>query len=98
MSPLKPSTIRFDATFEKQWQKYLRRLTAKEKQQLRDRLTLFKEDIFDSRLKTHHLKGNLKQYYAFSISYSDRMCSNFSPTMKSCSYTLAITTSATRRI
>lgn len=73
MSPLKPSTIRFDATFEKQWHKYLRRLTAKEKQQLRDRLTLFKEDIFDSRLKTHHLKGNLKQYYAFSIFYSDRI-------------------------
>ena len=33
----------------------------------------FKEDVFDKRLKTHHLKGNLKEYYAFSISYSDRI-------------------------
>jgi len=40
---------------------------------LHDRLSFFKEDIFDKRLKTHRLKGNLKDYYAFSISYSDRI-------------------------
>jgi mRNA-degrading endonuclease YafQ of YafQ-DinJ toxin-antitoxin module len=73
MSPMKPSYIRFDAAFEKQWLKYLKKLTVKEKEQLRERLSIFKEDIFDKRLKTHHLKGNLKEYYAFSISYSDRI-------------------------
>ena len=38
-----------------------------------DRLSIFKEDAFDKRLKTHHLKGNLKEYYAFSIAYSQRI-------------------------
>ena len=70
---MKPKTIRYDATFEKQWAKYLKKLTEKEKEQLKDRLVIFKEDVFDRRLKTHHLKGNLKEYYAFSLSYSDRI-------------------------
>ena len=70
---MKPRAIRHDATFEKQWAKYLKKLTEKEKEQLKDRLVIFKEDVFDRRLKTHHLKGNLKEYYAFSLSYSDRI-------------------------
>ena len=73
MTSLKPKAIRFDTAFEKHWLKYLRKLNEKEKEQLRERLNIFKEDIFDKRLKTHHLKGNLKEYYAFSISYSDRI-------------------------
>lgn len=70
---MKPKAIRYDATFEKQWLKYLKKLTAKQKVQLKERLSIFREDVFDSRLKTHHLKGNLRDYYAFSISYSDRI-------------------------
>jgi mRNA-degrading endonuclease YafQ of YafQ-DinJ toxin-antitoxin module len=34
---------------------------------------LFKEDIFNPRLKTHKLKGNLSDYYAISITYSERL-------------------------
>jgi hypothetical protein len=41
---------------------------------LKNRLTIFKDDIFDKRLKTHHLKGNLKEYYAFSIRRMIRFC------------------------
>jgi mRNA-degrading endonuclease YafQ of YafQ-DinJ toxin-antitoxin module len=70
---MKPKTLHFDAAFEKQWHKYLQRLTPREKERLKERLAIFKEDVFDKRLKTHHLKGNLKEYYAFSISYSDRI-------------------------
>jgi len=70
---MKPKAIHYDATFEKQWAKYLKRLTEKEKEQLKDRLAIFKEDVFDRRIRTHHLKGNLKEYYAFSLSYSDRI-------------------------
>lgn len=70
---MKPKAIRYDAAFEKQWLKYLKKLTAKQKDQLKERLSIFKENAFDSRLKTHHLKGNLKDYYAFSVSYSDRI-------------------------
>lgn len=70
---MKPKAIRYDSTFEKQWLKYLKKLTAKEKEQLKELLSIFREDVFDKRLKTHHLKGNLKEYYAFSISHSDRI-------------------------
>ena len=42
MSAMKPKAIRYDATFEKQWDKYLKRLTAKEKEQLKDQLSIFK--------------------------------------------------------
>ena len=74
---MKPKSIHFDSVFEKHWNKYLTGLTEKQKEQLREqlreRLAIFKEDVFDKRLKTHRLKGNLKEYYAFSISYSDRI-------------------------
>jgi mRNA-degrading endonuclease YafQ of YafQ-DinJ toxin-antitoxin module len=70
---MKPRMITFDSVFEKHWQKYLKGLTEKQKGHSRERLAIFKEDIFDKRLKTHRLKGNLKEYYAFSITYSDRI-------------------------
>lgn len=70
---MKPKLILFDSVFEKHWRKYLAKLTARQKEQMRERLAIFKEDVFDKRLKTHRLKGNLKEYYAFSISHSDRI-------------------------
>ena len=70
---MKPKSIQFDSVFEKRWHKYLSGLTEKQKDHLRKRLGIFKEDIFDKRLKTHRLKGNLSDYYAFSISQSDRI-------------------------
>ena len=70
---MKPKSITFDPVFEKHWHKYLKGLTEKQKDHLRERLVFFGEDVFDKRLKTHRLKGNLKEYYAFSISYSDRI-------------------------
>jgi mRNA-degrading endonuclease YafQ of YafQ-DinJ toxin-antitoxin module len=70
---MKPKSITFDHVFERHWHKYLKGITEKQKDRLRERLALFKEDIFDKRLKSHRLKGNLKEYYAFSISYSDRI-------------------------
>ncbi|WP_129128232.1 type II toxin-antitoxin system RelE/ParE family toxin [Geomonas oryzae] len=70
---MRPKAINYDASFEKQWLKYLRKLSVREKEQLKERLSIFKEDAFDKRLKTHRLKGNLKEYHAFSISYSDRI-------------------------
>ena len=70
---MKPKSIHFDSVFEKHWHKYLTGLTEKQKEHLRERLAIFMEDVFDKQLKTHRLKGNLKEYYAFSISYSDRI-------------------------
>ena len=70
---MKPKFITYDPVFEKQWHKYLKGLTEKQKNRFKDRLAIFKDDIFDKRIRTHRLKGNLKEYYAFSISYSDRI-------------------------
>ncbi len=34
---------------------------------------LFRENPFDSKLKTHKLHGTMKEYWAFSISYNYRI-------------------------
>lgn len=70
---MKPKYILYDAAFEKRFEKYKKRLTDAEKDKLRIKLRIFKENIFDSRLKTHKLKGNLSNYYSFSVSYSHRI-------------------------
>ncbi|MBS9784224.1 hypothetical protein KGV55_02650 [Candidatus Gracilibacteria bacterium] len=49
------------------------KLTPKEKIILKEKLTLFKENIFESSLKTHKLSGGFKDYYSFRISYKDRI-------------------------
>ena len=62
---MKPKSIHFDDVFEKRWHKYLTGLTEKQKEQLKERLTIFKEDVFDKRLKTHRLKGISKSITLF---------------------------------
>ena len=69
--------IVFDASFEKDFEKYKNRLSDKKIEQLKEKLLIFKKDSFDTRLKTHKLKGNLKDYWSFSISYSDRILFRF---------------------
>jgi mRNA-degrading endonuclease YafQ of YafQ-DinJ toxin-antitoxin module len=70
---MKPRYFLYDLGFEKKFEKYKKQLTDTERQKLKARLDIFKEDLFDRRLKTHKLKGDLIDYYAFSISYSDRI-------------------------
>jgi len=70
---MKPKYISFDTAFEKQFDKYKKRLTEVERDRLRKRMEIFSGDIFDKRLRTHKLRGNVKDYYAFSISHSDRL-------------------------
>ena len=70
---MKPKYIKFDAPFEKRFKKYTSQLSEVERQRLRKRMEIFKEDVFDKRLKTHKLKGELSEHYAFSVSYSDRI-------------------------
>lgn len=38
---------------------------------------IFKDNLFDSRLKTHKLSGRLAGFYAFSVNYSYRIIFNF---------------------
>lgn len=69
--------IVFDGGFEKKFLKYRKRLSEKEKCKLREILEIFKNNPFDSRIKTHKLKAELKDYLAFRISYSDRIIFRF---------------------
>jgi mRNA-degrading endonuclease YafQ of YafQ-DinJ toxin-antitoxin module len=38
-----------------------------------EREKIFREDMFDSRLRTHRLRGELAGYYSFSITYKYRI-------------------------
>ncbi|HOW61737.1 MAG TPA: type II toxin-antitoxin system mRNA interferase toxin, RelE/StbE family [Candidatus Contendobacter sp.] len=44
---------------------------------LEDRLSLFVENPFNPLLKTHNLSGNLKEYWALSITYEYRLVFKF---------------------
>lgn len=70
---MKPKSIIIDSSFEKKFDKYKKHLTEKERAKLRKKFEIFRDDIFDKRLKTHKLKGGLGDYYAFSLSYRDRL-------------------------
>ncbi|OGH28105.1 MAG: hypothetical protein A3E12_03605, partial [Candidatus Levybacteria bacterium RIFCSPHIGHO2_12_FULL_39_9] len=38
---------------------------------------IFRNNCFDSRLKTHKLTGSLKDYWAFSVTHSERILFRF---------------------
>lgn len=42
-----------------------------------ERESIFREDPFDARLKTHKLHGKLKGYLSFSITYKNRILFEF---------------------
>jgi len=64
--------IAFSPTFERNFRKRF-----KSKPQLQEkfwqRVTLFLENPFDSRLKTHKLTGRLKELWSFSVEYDIRV-------------------------
>lgn len=66
-------TIRYSSRFIRE----LKKLT-KEKQKLAvNREEIFRKYPFDPRLKTHKLSGSLRGYWAFSLTYSDRVVFRF---------------------
>ncbi len=69
--------IVFDSYFEKKFGKYKELLTGKKIKQLKAKLIVFRSDPFDPRIKTHKLKGNLSEYWSFSISYGYRILFRF---------------------
>jgi mRNA-degrading endonuclease YafQ of YafQ-DinJ toxin-antitoxin module len=70
---MKPKAIIFDKAFDRKFKKYIAGLSAAQRDRFKQKMKLFKEDIFAPGLKTHKLKGNLSEYHAFSISYSERL-------------------------
>jgi mRNA-degrading endonuclease YafQ of YafQ-DinJ toxin-antitoxin module len=70
---MKPKAILFDKAFDRKFKKHIAGLSATQRERFRQKMKLFKEDIFAPGLKTHKLKGNLSDYFAISISYSERL-------------------------
>ena len=70
---MKVRNILFDSQFERKFQKYKEKLTSKQKDNIKVKLMIFKENIFDERLKTHKLSWNLKDYYSIRINFRERL-------------------------
>ncbi|MBI4035560.1 type II toxin-antitoxin system RelE/ParE family toxin [Candidatus Daviesbacteria bacterium] len=66
---MKPKTVKYSYSFFKG----LKRFPKNQLKFLSKQETIFRSNIFDPRLKTHKLKGELKEFYAFSISYHWRI-------------------------
>lgn len=66
-------TIFYSSHFERA----LRRLSLKLKDEVAKRETLFRRDCFDSRLKTHKLKGKYQEFWSFSITHKHRLVFRF---------------------
>lgn len=57
--------------------KAYKKLPNKIKDLAEEREEIFRQDPFDSKLKTHKLKGRLKTFYSFSVNYSYRIVFHF---------------------
>ena len=63
---MKPKSILFDAAFDRKFKKYIVGLSDSRRERFKQKMKLFKEDIFAPGLKTHKLKGNLSDYHSSS--------------------------------
>ncbi len=64
-------------TYSSHFAKAFQALPEKIKKQAIQREQIFREDCFDARLKTHKLKGSLKEHWSFSINHSYRILFEF---------------------
>ena len=77
MPEVQVKKIVFDRAFERKLKKYKKNLSEKEKDELKKRVKIFKNNVFDPRLETHKLGGKLRNYWAFSINFTDRILFRF---------------------
>ena len=68
--------IIWDEPFLRNFRKWIKKHPAL-KAKFEEKLTLFTEQPFHSSLKTHSLTGNLKDYWALSITYEYRLVFKF---------------------
>ena len=59
------------------FQRALKRLPRETKETIRKREGMFKKNCFDPRLNTHKLKGKLRYFWSFSLTYSHRVLFQF---------------------
>lgn len=66
---MKPKKISYSPAFFKA----LKKLPKSQLKSLKRQEEIFRQDVFDRRLKTHKLKGQLKDFYSSSVSYHWRI-------------------------
>lgn len=59
--------------YSKKFAKSYKKLPQKVKLTAEEKEEIFRQDLFDKRLKTHKLKGELSEFYSFSVSYHWRI-------------------------
>ncbi len=74
---MRVKSVVYDKAFLRQLKKYTKRLPDKELAALKERLKTFQNNVFDTRLDTHKLRGSFAGYWAFSLNDSDRVIFRF---------------------
>ncbi|OGI98398.1 hypothetical protein A3H53_04225 [Candidatus Nomurabacteria bacterium RIFCSPLOWO2_02_FULL_40_10] len=69
--------IEYNAGFERYLNRYLKKISAGEKDLVFELLEIFSKNAFDPRLKTHKLHGRMAEKWAFSINRKDRIVFRF---------------------
>ena len=64
--------IAFDSSFKRAYKRKIAGIVERETR-FRAKLELFKNNPFETTLKTHKLSGKLKDYWSFSIEYDIRI-------------------------
>lgn len=70
---MKPKKVKYSPSFFKS----LKKFPKSQLKFLKRQEEFFREDIFDPRLKTHKLKGELADFYSFSVTYHWRIIFHF---------------------
>jgi len=66
-------TIKYTSRFNRSYKK----LSSGQKTIAEERELIFRNDAFDSKLRTHKLSGELNNYWSFSVTYSHRILFRF---------------------
>lgn len=62
-----------DIELAQHFRRAAKKLPLQLRESLKKQVRIFQKDCFDPRLKTHKLKGSLRNKWSFSISYSYRV-------------------------
>lgn len=88
--------VTYTPSFQRAYKKIFKNQPQRQEHFLK-KVSLFIEDPYHPQLKTHKLKGDLKNLYSFSIEYDIRIIFLFFPILKSPSKTSAHMMKCTKR-
>lgn len=63
--------------YERDFSKSLKKYSSSEKNRIKNKIQIFLNNPFNPSLRTHKLKGRLRDYWSFSITYNLRILFEF---------------------